>query len=70
MKDLYNAINALNDIVNESLNEAPPQGRGRQDGPGTRQGTSPKPKAPTGPAAFKGVGDFSLNTATVALLDG
>ena len=58
MKDLYNAINALNDIVNESLNEAPPQGRGRQDGPGTRQGTSPKPKAPTGPAAFKGVGDF------------
>ena len=62
MKDLYNAINALNDIVNESLNEAPPQGR--QDGPGTRQGTSPKPKAPTGPAAYKNVGDFVKAVST------
>jgi len=41
MKDLYHAIDALNNIVNEE----PP--RGRQDGPGTRQGTpqTPKPAA-------------------------
>ena len=47
MKDLYHAINALNNIVNEE----PP--RGRQDGPGTRQGTpqTPKPAAPTPAAA-------------------
>ena len=47
MNDLYKAIDALKNIVNE----APPQGR--QDGPGTRQGTpqkskpaAPKPAAP------------------------
>jgi hypothetical protein len=42
MKDLYHAIDALNNIIKE----APP--RGRQDGPGTRQGTpqTPKPAAP------------------------
>ena len=51
MKDLYHAIDALNDI----LNEAPPQGR--QDGPGTRQGTTPKPK-PAGPAAYNSIGDM------------
>ena len=51
MKDLYHAIDALNDI----LNEAPPQGR--QDGPGTRQGTAPKPK-PAGPAAYNSIGDM------------
>ena len=47
MKDLYHAINALNNIVNEE----PP--RGRQDGPGTRQGTpqTPKPAAPKPAAA-------------------
>ena len=51
MKDLYHAINSLNNI----LNEAPPQGR--QDGPGTRQGTTPKPK-PAGPAAYNSIGDM------------
>lgn len=51
MKDLYKAIGALNNI----LNEAPPQGR--KDGPGTRQGTTPKPK-PAGPAAYNSVGDM------------
>ena len=47
MKDLYHAIDALNNIVNEE----PP--RGRQDGPGTRQGTpqTPKPAAPKPAAA-------------------
>jgi hypothetical protein len=47
MKDLYHAINALKNIVNEE----PP--RGRQDGPGTRQGTpqTPKPAAPKPAAA-------------------
>lgn len=51
MNDLYKAIDALNNIVNE----APPQGR--QDGPGTRQGTTPKPK-PAGPAAYNSIGDM------------
>ena len=47
MNDLYKAIDALNNIVNEE----PP--RGRQDGPGTRQGTpqTPKPAAPKPAAA-------------------
>jgi len=57
MKDLYKAIDALNNI----LNEAPPQGR--QDGPGTRQGTTPKPK-PAGPAAYNSVGDMMKAIAT------
>ena len=57
MQDLHNAINALKNI----LNEAPPQGR--QDGPGTRQGTTPKPK-PAGPAAYNSVGDMMKAIAT------
>jgi hypothetical protein len=57
MKDLYKAIDSLNNI----LNEAPPQGR--QDGPGTRQGTTPKPK-PAGPAAYNSVGDMMKAIAT------
>jgi len=57
MKDLYKAIGALNNI----LNEAPPQGR--KDGPGTRQGTTPKPK-PAGPAAYNSVGDMMKAIAT------
>lgn len=51
MKDLYRAIDSLNAI----LNEAPPLGR--QDGPGTRQGTTPPKPAPTGQPAYKSVGD-------------
>ena len=57
MKDLYKAIDSLNNI----LKEAPPQGR--QDGPGTRQGTTPKPK-PAGPAAYNSVGDMMKAIAT------
>jgi len=57
MQDLYKAIDSLNNI----LNEAPPQGR--QDGPGTRQGTTPKPK-PAGPAAYNSVGDMMKAIAT------
>ena len=57
MKDLYKAIDALKNIVNE----APPQGR--QDGPGTRQGTTPKPK-PAGPAAYNSVGDMMKAIST------
>ena len=57
MQDLHNAIHALKNI----LNEAPP--RGRQDGPGTRQGTTPKPK-PAGPAAYNSVGDMMKAIAT------
>ena len=57
MQDLYKAIDSLNNI----LKEAPPQGR--QDGPGTRQGTTPKPK-PAGPAAYNSVGDMMKAIAT------